>query len=344
MAQKKAIQLSGDTLKTDYDEVKPQADKFMTALCEQLENLLVTNGITLGVPLECRVKTLDSISEKIERSKLSLRSVIGLEDLVGIRLILLFKRDLDKIHELMTDTFKVIRYEDTGSKLAETQFGYQSVHYVISLPNSWLKIPSLRDFGKFQAEVQVRTLAQHIWAAASHILQYKQESSVPPSVKRSIYRVSAVLETVDLEFERVLNERESYIAKVDTSREDIKLNVDLVERILDELLPAANKGPTESYGELIEDLLVFNIDTVGKLRQLIQSNLPKILKIDKSVVKSRREAKTEESSEFLRERVKRGVFYTHVGLTRKAASTQFGDEWEKYISKRYEYKERRSSK
>lgn len=56
-----------------------------------------------------------------------------------------------------------------------------------------------------KAEVQVRTVTQHVWAAASHVLQYKQEASVPLPVRRSIYRVSALLETVDLEFERVLS-------------------------------------------------------------------------------------------------------------------------------------------
>lgn len=306
----------------------------MTAICEQLDNLLIAQGINLGVPLDCRVKTLDSISEKIERSKLSLRSVTDLEDLVGIRLMLLFKRDLDKIHELITDTFKVIRYEDTGSRLAETQFGYQSVHYVISLPKSWLKIPSLHDFGKFKAEIQVRTLAQHIWAAASQILQYKQESSVPPPVMRSIYRVSAILETVDLEFERVLSERESYIAKVDTSQDDIKLNVDLVERILGELLPAENKRVPESYGELIEDLLEFDINTVGKLRQLIQNNLPEALEEDKRLVTKILDSK--DPAKFSLERAKRGVFFVHVGLTRNTARIRFGDKWREHLRKKYD--------
>jgi len=243
-------------------------------------------------------------------------------------LILLFKRDVDKIHEIMIETFDIIRYEDTSTRLTETQFGYQSVHYIIRIPKSWLKVPSLHDFITFKAEVQVRTLAQHIWAATSHVLQYKQEASVPLPIMRSIYRVSAILETVDLEFERLLVERESYITKVDTSQEDIKLNVDVVQRILDELLPAENKALNEPYSKLIENLLYFDIDTVGKLRQLIQSNLSEVLKEDKRIIKKALKDKIN-----ITERINRGVFFIHVGLAREAMQKQFRDKWSEYMSK-----------
>ncbi len=340
MARKKAIQVSGDTLKTNYDKVKPLAEKFMAALCEQLESILLTHGITLGVPLERRIKSFESISGKIERNEISLRSIIDLDDFIGIRLILLFKRDLDKIHKVIMDTFDVVRYEDAGARLTETQFGYQSVHYIVKFPDSWLGIPSLSDFGDFKAEVQVRALAQHIWAATSHVLQYKQESSVPIPIKRSIYRVSAILETVDLEFERLLNERESYISEVDTSQEHAKLNVDLVKRILDELLPAENKDDHEPYGELMEELLHFDVDTVGKLRQLIQSNLTEILNEDKRLATGALMKKNFIGTS--RERAERGVYFVHVGLVRNAMHIRFGDEWFEYLQK--EDKKRRSSK
>lgn len=333
MARKKRVEPSSDALQDDYNQVKPKSEKFMAALCEQIENLLSTQHITLGVPLECRVKSLESISQNIERNKLSIGSVIEIDDLIGIRLILLFRRDVDIIHEIIMKTFDIIRYEDAGTRLTETQFGYQSVHYIIKIPKSWLKVPSLHDFIAFKAEVQVRTLAQHIWAATSHVLQYKQEASVPLPIMRSIYRVSAILETVDLEYERLLVERESYITKVDISQEDIRLNVDLVQRILDELLPAENKGSSEPYSFLIEDLLFFDIDNVGKLRQLIQSNLSKVLKEDKLVVKNRLKGKVN-----ITERIKRGVFFIHVGLARQSMQEQFGNKWFEYIIRNPKYK------
>lgn len=329
MAKRQKIKPSIQQLQANYDQLKSQAESFMIALRDQFEHLLHTNNITLGVPIECRVKTWDSIYDSIERNKLSLSNIIDLDDLVGIRLILLFRRDLDKIHELINNTFNVTRYEDTSTRLTETQFGYQSVHYVITLPNNWLEIPSFLEFGKFQAELQVRTLAQHIWAAASHKLQYKQESSVPLPIMRSIYRVSAILETVDLEFERVLNEREFYIAEVDTSREDVRLNADVLQTLLDELLPPSNKSKSEPYGQLVEDLLTFDIDTVGKLRQLIQSYLPQVLEEDKQYAKSMLTDNTLNGD--TKKRVKQGIFFMHVGLVRQSLGKQFGEKWEDYL-------------
>jgi ppGpp synthetase/RelA/SpoT-type nucleotidyltranferase len=320
---------SVSSLKRDYERLTPLANRYALALRGEFEQLLSTHDLALGVPIEYRVKTWDSIAEKIERQKLSLRSVRNLGDFVGLRLMLLFKRDITKIHELISQTFEVIQHEDTGGRLSETQFGYQSVHYVIRLPKTWLEIPSFREFGELSAEIQVRTLAQHIWAAASHKLQYKQVASVPLPVIRSIHRVSAILETVDLEFERVLQERESYIVSIDSSELDAELNVDLVQRILDELLPPQNKKEHEPYANLLQDLLQFGINTVGKLRQLITSNLDKALQTDKRIVAERISSKDFTGTS--RERCESGVFFAHVGLTRIAAEQEFGERWKKYM-------------
>lgn len=332
MSKEGTVKQDKNNIKNNYLQVKSLADRFIISLRDQFENLISTNSITLGVPLEYRVKSLESITNNIERNKLSLKSVIELDDLIGIRLILLFKRDIEKIHNIMTDTFDVIRYEDTSSRLTETQFGYQSVHYVVKIPKTWLKVPSFKGFSEFKAEVQIRTLAQHIWAATSHVLQYKQEASVPPSIMRSIYRVSAILELIDFEFERILVERETYISKVDTSQEGMKLNVDLVQSVLDELLPAENKAPNEQYNEILKNLLFWKIDTIGKLRQLIQSNIKEVLKTDKNRAKKNLKDR-DSSAPYTIKRAESGIFFIHVGLVREAMYMQFGDEFRKYMIK-----------
>ena len=117
--------------------------------------------------------------------------------------------------------------------MTEGQFGYQSWHYVIAFPEKWLSVPSLCDFRGLRAELQLRTIAQHLWAAASHKLQYKAESSVPLPIRRSIHRVSALLETVDLEFDRVLQEREDYLKQAASRQPTKPINVDVLAQILD---------------------------------------------------------------------------------------------------------------
>lgn len=321
-----------DTLHKEYDSVRDLASRFCSGLKQQLEEILSANEVTLGVPIESRVKSWNSVAEKTDRLSLRLQSVKELNDLVGLRLILLFKQDVTKVCELVSKTFVVVSQEDTSQRLGETEFGYQSLHYVVRLPENWLSVPSFKGFDDFQAEVQVRSLAQHIWAAASHVLQYKQEASVPLPVRRSIYRVSALLETVDLEFERVLEERQSYISELDSDRPLEPINVDLLTKILDTYLPAGNKKQPETYSELIQDLSHFGIDNAEKLTELIKKQLRPALEDDAKRVCEQRNYMHQHGRTELsyKDRIKRGVFYTHVGLVREMLAIQFGDKWETY--------------
>lgn len=322
-----------DKLRKDYELFHDTAEQFKDALKKEFEDLLTANSISLGVPIESRTKKWSSIVEKMERKALNFSSIQQIDDLIGIRIILLFYRDLEKTCNLISKTLVVISHEDTAQRLAETQFGYQSFHYVISLPEKWLEIPSFQKFNNMKAEVQVRTLAQHIWAAASHNLQYKQEQSVPIPVQRSIYRVSALLETVDLEFERVLRDRESYLSKIDIQETDELLNVDLLEKTLDSLLPAQNKEDDESYSELLRELNYFKINKQAKLIDLINKHLKKSLEKDRERAKSELEAVLEQGmpSEVSLDTLESGAFYTHIGLVRAVLGYEFEDYRERLL-------------
>ena len=80
-------------LRNEYFDVLPKLERFRVALAQQIEELLHANNITLAVPLEHRVKTWNSISEKTDRKSLELEHIYNLEDLVGVRAIVLFQRD-----------------------------------------------------------------------------------------------------------------------------------------------------------------------------------------------------------------------------------------------------------
>ena len=316
-----------DKLKKDYESKQVSAGRFCSALVEQIKELTSQNNISLAVPIERRVKSWSSISSKIEGSNLELKDILQLNDFVGIRLILLFKRDLDRCRKLIEENLEIIKQEDTASRLDESQFGYQSYHYVIKLPKGWLSIPTFKDFAEYQAEIQIRTIAQHIWAAASHNLQYKQEDNVPKTLRRSIYRVSALLETVDLEFERVLSEREQYIKELKPETQDETLNVDILKEILDSHLPIANRKEPEYYSKLLQNLSNCEIDKSSQLISLIKERLKAALEEDKSLVKSKKEyyEKEGEMEDKRDERaISLGVFYSHTGLVRRMLTKKFG--------------------
>src|SRR6185437_7926382 len=152
--------------------------------------------------------------------------------------------------------------------------------------------------GELQIEIQVRTLAQHIWAAASHKLQYKHEQSVPPPLRRSIHRVSALLEIVDLEFERVLLERREYVGeKVAAPAGSERLNVDLVEITLGEIFPPENREDQEAYDELLDELFSMGIETVKQLREMLLRQRDKVVESDRMFAHTEDEDDTDDDAE-----------------------------------------------
>lgn len=184
----------------------------------------------------------------------------------------------------------------------------------------------MADFGDIQAEVQVRTLAQHIWAAASHKLQYKNEASVPPPIRRAINRASALLETIDLEFERILEKRREYRdIELPKGIDAAKLNVDILVSMLRDRFPEANRSDgEENYSELLENLTALSVHTAADFDTILKGKYAATMEEERtqlSIVDP--ETGYIGSSE---ERRRAGVYFTHVGLARVALAHHFGDE------------------
>lgn len=125
---------SPQELEAEYRGLAPLAETFCTEVGRQLSRLLTDSGGTLGVPIESRVKTWLSIAEKLERKELKLNSISALDDVVGVRLILLFKRDVDRTCAAIEQHFEVLDRYDTQERLREDQFGYSSKHFIVRLP------------------------------------------------------------------------------------------------------------------------------------------------------------------------------------------------------------------
>ncbi|HXU34437.1 MAG TPA: hypothetical protein VN851_28005 [Thermoanaerobaculia bacterium] len=316
------LEMSIETLQSQYEACSNRAEQLRGKLEAELTRLLEHERIALGVPIGSRVKTWESIAEKLERKDWELSRLEDLDDLVGIRLILLFRSDLWSVKELISDTFEVISTKDSGERLGDKQFGYQSQHYVVRLPKSWLASPATVDPGDLRAEIQVRTLAQHTWAAASHKLQYKREKNVPPALRRAISRLSAVLETVDSELDRVVEDLRAYRNfGIPATKETEPLNVDLLAFVLGEVFPSANRKESERYSDLIQELARVGVNTVADLRALLKKRSPAAMESEHSELLRR--SKERDYRTTTEERVNQGVFFSHVGLARQAIRQEY---------------------
>ena len=301
-------------LENDYHKNEDLYNEYCDELKKQLEQLFRKSDISIAVPIGYRVKSLDSVISKCIRNSISPITVDEINDFAGIRIVLLFKRDEEPAHKLIEETFDILEKEDTLNRLGDNQFGYGSVHYLLKPPQSWFGTPSLSNFQGLKVEVQVRTSSQHMWAQASHILQYKKEEDVPLPLRRAINRVAALLEIVDLEFDRLLSDRKVYVDKIQDRPKAEDLNADVLRSTLDRILPSVNKSYNEPYAELLDDLRVFKINTVEIIEDLISTYIDEIRREDARVgQQSRREH-----------------YYTHVGMVRLALSFRFGKVWRSY--------------
>jgi len=340
-AARKRLKRNVEALAEQYEALAPLADRLAAELLRQVEHLLSTEQVLLGFPIQARVKSWSSIAEKLGRVRLDIQDVRDLQDLVGIRVILLFRRDLQRACRAIERNFRVRKRYDTQERLAADQFGYSSHHFVVDVPEAWLSLPTMTGLGTLGAEIQVRTLAQHIWAEASQALQYKVEENVPIPIRRAVARTAALLETVDLELERVLDERDEYRRRLPEIKKDAPLNVDLIERILDELLPAIHKAPgRESYSVLLGELAHVGISTRQQLETFVRQNLERALGESAVLAKSKKEA-------FIRKGVpvppnlEQGVYFIHTGLVRVMLTAVYSKQMQELWA---EWRARRSRK
>ena len=308
-----------NTFQKEYEELLPISNRTCEVVKNEIEKLFGDNGISLGFPIQTRVKKWDSIFDKVNSGRFNIKkTLLELQDLVSVRIILLFKSDADKVCELLKNNFTEINIYNAGDKLRNDQFGYTSTHIIAKIPIEWTTVPSFNDLDKIQFEIQIRTLSQHMWAEVSNTFQYKQEQNVPKELLRSIGRASALLEIVDLEFNRLIIERQSYKSEIHLTEEEaqgLTLNVDLLSATLDKMLPPENKDDYEDYASLLSDLVSSDINTIEELNSLITKYLSLALEDDKKLIEDPLVNNTALSIRD-RERMRNGVFYSHEGLIR----------------------------
>ncbi|MCX5709973.1 MAG: RelA/SpoT domain-containing protein [Candidatus Omnitrophica bacterium] len=322
-----------EKLEREYQDKKILYDKFRFEIVKQLNELLAQPGVMTVVPIESRLKELASIRDKCERLNITPQKLGEITDLVGLRVVLISNKDSVKVCDIIERNFDVLEKEDTRQRLADNQFGYGSIHYLVRPPKDWLNLPTLRGLNGLIAEVQVRTASQHIWATVSHNLQYKKINDVPVPLRRSINRVAALLELVDLEFDRVLTERKDYIREIGSISKVEPLNTETLKNILENLLPKENKGDYEDYADLLEDLRNFDVTNVKQLEEIVKKQWTKVQEREKVLVEETKQ-KIERGLHLpsaTRNRNTRGVFFTHVGLARTAMRMELGKKFVTYL-------------
>jgi len=195
---------------TDLEEARkrwiverPQYEQLGFHMMERLQKEILLAGI--WAELKIRAKEVDSLIRKLITKPEHTYDSLG--DKVGIRVIVRYRDEIDAILGIARETLDLSNVENTTDRLRPDVVGYRSIHGVVRFRDGELasKFPP----AVFQAELQIRTLAQHLWAEMAHATVYKNDETLQPLpnlLKRRIYILAGVVELADEEFNRIERE------------------------------------------------------------------------------------------------------------------------------------------
>jgi ppGpp synthetase/RelA/SpoT-type nucleotidyltranferase len=130
--------------------------------------------------------------------------LVEIDDLAGVRIIAFLPRSLDAIETMIGEEFDVFERSDKGAALIEEgRFGYQSIHYLVTLKDTRTQFSEYAQFDRAIVELQVRTILQHAWAEIEHDIQYKSASAIPAEISRRFLTLAGLLELADREFQAI---------------------------------------------------------------------------------------------------------------------------------------------
>lgn len=202
---------------------------------------------TMVHSVKSRIKDPDRLLEKVIRKTTDRKNKYGdefeftidnykneINDLIGIRVIHIFKDQWQEIHEFILKTWKVIEitanvregdnikvFEDPSIEVRSKASGYRSVHYLVEFyPTSQRVI----------AEIQVRTIFEEGYGEIDHRLRYSHDE-IPEILQSNLLLFNRIAGSADemaslinniskewgekeINYKKIIEEQEAEIAKL----------------------------------------------------------------------------------------------------------------------------------
>ena len=278
-----------------YEADRPRYEQFAEKLAGLIKELLTGKNIRFQA-VESRAKTVESVRAKTGRPEKGYANPLEeITDLAGIRVVLYYVDDVDRVCELVDNEFSVdeVRSVDKRTELEVDQFGYLSVHKIVKLHPKRRSLAEWEAFKDLRAEVQIRTVLQHAWAAISHTLQYKREADIPAQYRRKLVRLASLLELADEEFGE-LRKAETEVEREVQGRlkhEDTAIPINAISlreyvrtsSIVKDLAKSAGSTnwhilfewePTEDYSDLSELCQIVGVRNIQMLDSIVKKLAP----------------------------------------------------------------------
>lgn len=163
-----------------YENNCDHYEDFIQTTKTLIGDLLLQNKIQFFF-IQDRLKSIESIEDKLIRKEYKYEELKDITDICGIRIITYFSDTVDSVASIIKKEFDIDEKlsVDKRALLSPDRFGYLSLQYVAKLSRNRLKLTEYQRFSDCQVEIQIQSLLQHAWAEIQHNLGYKTEITVP---------------------------------------------------------------------------------------------------------------------------------------------------------------------
>ena len=188
-----------------YEMAMIQVKDELEVIKKNLNNTYQYNMIN---NIDCRIKTPDSIINKMQKKNydLNYKNLIeNINDIAGIRIVCPFKNDIIKIKETIekNDNLEILEEKDYITFLKKS--GYHGFHIIAQTP------VSIGDtFANVKTEIQIRTMAMDFWSTTEHKIKYKAKNRLTKSDSKKMIKYAKIIDSID---EKITNINNKYDQK-----------------------------------------------------------------------------------------------------------------------------------
>ncbi len=203
-----------------YEKSRKGYEEALSIFLSRVSAVLTQHGLKPTV--KSRVKEFESFySKKLRLLKKAWTEKSGpypVNDVLALRVVCPFLGDIEQAEKLLAEHFSIEEVERKGAQHSFREFGYESIHVLIHLPQDLLKLcPNLE---RNVVEVQLRTILQEAWAEVEHELVYKAEfTPFDEPMRRKLAALNANLTLSDIIFQEILEFEKRLNAELGHRRE-----------------------------------------------------------------------------------------------------------------------------
>ena len=187
-----------------YGIFAPRLEEIQALMLREIQTMLDSISTdpetAVAEHIKCRVKSSESLKEKLRRTGLPETAESGLRslsDLVGARVITHFIGDIYTVLELIdkNPNWRVKQIKDYIANMKPN--GYRSLHVILTLPFGVGGIDTV------DVEIQLRTIAMDCWASLEHQLKYKKKIRNAALIADELKRCADEMASTDLTMQTI---------------------------------------------------------------------------------------------------------------------------------------------